>query len=199
MKKSLSKTISCIRFLMLDEDCERMSKSHLVGYLGELLVKAKLEDEGFDVNHRGKQSSFDLQYGENKIDVKTSTMKNEDSFLTSAYWGWALDRNKHSGRLGACTHFICVALTESFKVEAFYIIKMKYLKRFRSFGGQFNKVNRAFRIPCAKTRSLEKLISPRLKLKKRRKVISFYQNCLDLLKTGKIIKVLPSGKLSRYM
>jgi hypothetical protein len=86
-------TIELIKKLILDLNCSRMNLSNVKGFLGELLVKKKLESEGVPVTHRGNQSGHDLEVvyeGEVfKIDVKYSNLKSE--YHRNCYnWGWAL-------------------------------------------------------------------------------------------------------------
>ena len=86
-------TIDLLKAVIKDPNCRKMNKSTVVGYLGELLVKEKLESEGFSVTHRGNQSRDDLQYEKQGtaviVDVKCSLCK-WDFSKEVANWGWAL-------------------------------------------------------------------------------------------------------------
>ena len=70
----ISKSIKLLQRVIRDSNCGRMNLSTVKGYLGELLVKNKLEQEGFKVDHAGNQSGYDLRIGGAKIDVKFSTL-----------------------------------------------------------------------------------------------------------------------------
>jgi hypothetical protein len=126
--------------------------STVKGFYGELLVKAKLEDEGISVRHKGNQSGHDLEFelsGRNvRIDVKTSTLKSElgKKFSTVWYWGWALDSDNKKRNI-SCDQFICVALDKNFNVNAYYIIKAEYIRKkmFPRVGfPQFKNVSQGF-------------------------------------------------------
>src|SRR5664279_3675414 len=100
-----------------------MNLSTVRGFIGELLVKKRLHDDGIpDVEHLGKAKAVDLRFPANgqqiTIDVKTSMLKAE--FGGSARnWGWALTRGD---KTPSVTHFVCVALSESLDVERLFVI-----------------------------------------------------------------------------
>ena len=142
---STASTISLVRRVMKDPNCERMNMSTIKGFLGELIVKERLEDAGFEVWHRGNQSGYDLSVWvddqEFKIDVKTSTLKNELS-CGRPHWGWALLHSNKKKAISA-THFVCVGLDENFEARRFIIIPSEWAGKFPSGIGQFNRVKHA--------------------------------------------------------
>mgnify|MGYP006179999811 CR=1 FL=1 len=73
----MKNTIENLQKLLLDDNCSRMNKSTIKGYLGELYVKGKLEAElDGEVKHLGNQSGYDLEIDSNiLIDEKFSTIK----------------------------------------------------------------------------------------------------------------------------
>jgi UDP-N-acetylglucosamine transferase subunit ALG13 len=86
---TITKTIDLLRKVILDGNCERMNKSTVIGFLGELIVKEQLEKAGIIVEHCGNQTGYDLSIGEGngiKIDVKTSRLKDEFS-CGCKHWG----------------------------------------------------------------------------------------------------------------
>ena len=142
---STANTISLLRKVIKDPNCERMNMSTIKGFLGELIVKERLEDAGFEVYHRGNQSGYDLSFWvddqEFKIDVKTSTLKDELS-CDRLHWGWALVHSNKKNAVSA-THFICVGLDENFEARRFIIIPSEWAAKFPEGIGQFNKVKHA--------------------------------------------------------
>jgi hypothetical protein len=137
-------TISLLKQVISDENCARMNLSMVKGYLGELLVKAKLESEGLVVKHLGNQSGYDLLSGNFKIDVKFSALKNEVGG-SGAYWGWALlHQNKKRGI--SCSHAVCVAVDGNYAVNSYYVIPESNFGYFPCGVGQFSKVKHAFLI-----------------------------------------------------
>jgi len=50
---TLDATIELLKEVICDEHCERMNKSGVKGYLGELIVFQKLQNEGFEPEHLG--------------------------------------------------------------------------------------------------------------------------------------------------
>lgn len=59
---SITNTISLLRKIIFDTNCDRMNKSTIKGFLGELIVKERLEEVGFEVKHQGNQSGYDLSF-----------------------------------------------------------------------------------------------------------------------------------------
>ncbi len=139
-------TIELFKKLILDPNCSRMNQSTVKGYLGELLVKAKLESEGSAVEHLGNQSGYDLQFtykGEVfKIDVKFSTLKCE-YHPQQNNWGWALV-HQNKKRPISCTHFVCVAVDHELEVVGYYVISLSQVELFMSGVGQFGGVKHGF-------------------------------------------------------
>lgn len=182
--KNIRKTIKKLQAIIADPNCARMNKSNVIGYLGELIVKSKLEEEGLQVDHKGNHSNYDLEVeikGEIvKIDVKTSTLKDENKQGVK-YWGWSL-LTKGKKRDLTCTHFICLGLNEKLEVENYYIVKKDDLKHFPEGVGQFKNIQAGFRIFPAKPKEIknttwkdfhdlsEKLLKNKIILKKRENV-----------------------------
>ena len=139
--------------------CERLSKSSVVGFLGELLVKKTLHDEGMgkeNIVHRGNQSGIDLEckFSGNGpsigIDVKTSTQKHE--FLKTdgnfRNWGWALmTKTKKENKL--LTHFVCVGLDDGLDAKTIYVVPSSALEDFKIENGisQFRNVTHGLLLP----------------------------------------------------
>lgn len=142
---STATTILRLRKVIKDPNCKRMNMATIKGFLGELIVKERLEDAGFEVYHQGNQSGYDLYFSEQdqefKIDVKTSTLKNELS-CSRDHWGWALIHSNKQNLISA-THFICVGLDQSLVARQFIIIPARLVKKFPKGIGQFNKVEHA--------------------------------------------------------
>ena len=88
----IEETIHSFQKIIVDEHCVRMNKSFFIGFLGELIVKERLQKLGIEVEHQGNQTGYDLTIiadSRIKIDVKTSRLKDEYSWGCS-HWGWAL-------------------------------------------------------------------------------------------------------------
>lgn len=77
--KNLKNTIELLKEVIRDENCSRMNKSGVKGYLGELIVLQKLQYEGLKPEHFGNQSGIDIIVNNVKIDVKTSTLKDDEN------------------------------------------------------------------------------------------------------------------------
>jgi len=141
---AILKTIKLLRRVLKDENCRRMNRSTVIGFLGELLIKEKLEYEGCgNLEFLGNQSGYDLRNGNIKIDVKCSTLKNEIKKGFGKYWGWALVTESKKRHI-SCTHFICVALDDDYQVAAYYVISSKDVTGFHSGVGQFGGVKHGF-------------------------------------------------------
>lgn len=142
---SIEETIGRLKSVITDPNCSKMNKSTVKGYLGELLVKAKLEAEGLEVTHFGNQSGYDLEYGRQnhsfKIDVKYSEPKCDfEKHVTN--WGWALQHENKKKPI-SCTHFVCLAVDQKLECLAYYVVSRQCLEHFgRPFSGRFKKVNR---------------------------------------------------------
>lgn len=177
-KNSIIRTIENIKDIIRDENCLRMNKSNIKGYLGELFVKKKLEDEGLVVVHKGNQSGYDLELsGGIKIDVKASTIKGSKRFPD---WAWAL-RIKSLDKV-KFTHLICVALDQNYDVSKYCIIKVEDLEMFPSASGRFNSVKRSFSL------MLDGINYP---------AIEYFQKCERLINDGKV-KVINSNDILSY-
>jgi hypothetical protein len=141
---SIEETISRLKSVITDPNCSQMNRSTVKGYLGELLVKAKLEEEGLAVTHLGNQSGFDLECRglkrPLKIDVKYSEPKHDfEKGVTN--WGWAL-QHEHKRKPISCTHFVCLAVDHELERLAYYVVNRQCLEHFgRPFSGRFKKVN----------------------------------------------------------
>jgi hypothetical protein len=124
---TLSDTINLLKDVIRDENCERMNKSGVKGYLGELIVLQKLQDEEFKPEHLENQSGVDIIVNNFSIDVKTSTLK-DDGFGTDV-WGWALLRKGKKIENDAA---ICVALDKKLNVAGYFCIYGKNMESFNS-------------------------------------------------------------------
>jgi hypothetical protein len=185
---SIANTISLLRKVIKDPNCERMNMSTIKGFLGELIVKERLEDSGFEVCHRGNQSGYDLSFWvgdrELKIDVKTSTLKDELS-CGRLHWGWALVHS-NKGKAVSATHFVCVGLNENFEERRFIIIPSAWAAKFPEGIGQFNKVKHAL---CA----FQRAYTPENLTPEKRAYIVKCQRCLK----HRPIKQLSKGQSFR--
>src|SRR5438067_1175751 len=56
LMNEINDTVNLLKRIILDPNCTKMNLSTVKGYLGELLVKAKLEREGMTVEQHGNQS-----------------------------------------------------------------------------------------------------------------------------------------------
>src|SRR5574341_311525 len=145
--KSSKCTIELLKRIIRDKNCQgHMNLSTVKGYLGELLVKNRLEHEGLIVQHHGNQSGFDLQCeyrGETfKLDVKFSMPKYEyDS--SHVNWGWALV-HQHKQRNLSCTHMVCVAVDENLNVHKVYVIPVANIQDFPPSVGKFSRIKHGF-------------------------------------------------------
>ncbi len=195
--KSIQSTIKLLKNILRDDNCDRMNHSVIVGYLGELLVKSKLEKElnkkGVQIIHKGNQSGYDLAIDGRsiEIDVKTSTLKDEVKDFPP-YWGWAL-KHANKTRPISCSHFVCIALNSNFKPRSFYVIKAKHVKYFSSGFAQFRNVERSFIIM---PRENERKISTSNKIAKVRKALAISKK---LLNRGVAVQVNQNGNLSRKL
>lgn len=136
-------TIDRLKDVIRDPNCASMNLGTVKGFLGELLVKEKLADEGVSINHKGNQSGFDLEFKDVKIDVKFSTLKEEFKHFPK-FWDCAL-KHKNKQKI-SCTHFVCVAVDENLELITFYVIKSRHLKRFPKYLGKFKNVEHGFAV-----------------------------------------------------
>ncbi len=134
---TITSTIELLRKIVLDKNCDHMNKSTVVGYLGELIVKNQLELCGFNVDHKGNQTGYDLliKNGDVKIDVKTSRLKIEFS-RDVRNWGWALVHSNKQKQISA-THFICLAFNDDLSINQMILIPADVAIKFPQGIGQF--------------------------------------------------------------
>ncbi|MBM4295324.1 MAG: hypothetical protein FJ126_10555 [Deltaproteobacteria bacterium] len=157
--------------------------STIKGYLGELIVKPKLLEEGLTTISLGNQSGYDLEYNDIKIDVKLSCLKNEFK-LDNNYWGWALKHQNKKKDIKA-THLICVALTETYDVNAFYVISANNINGFPQGIKQFSKVEHGFGVYLSDPSEI-----------KDEDIRLFFDNSMKLLHNNVfVIKVNETGSL----
>lgn len=150
---SIARTIRTLQAMAIDDNCKRMNKSTVIGFLGELLVRQKLQSEGVDVDHLGGQGGYDLSiWGDSvTIDVKTSRPQ-KFSGTDVVHWGWAL-KSKTKKRFITATHFVCVSLTKECKLREFHVIRASDLKEFPAAVGPFKGVEHTFHV-CRSTQKL---------------------------------------------
>jgi hypothetical protein len=86
MKRSLRESIELLKKMINDPMCERMNRSIVKGYLGELWIRFLLVESGENPVHRGNQSGYDLSFGTYRIDVKTSTLKRDVEAVELLNW-----------------------------------------------------------------------------------------------------------------
>jgi hypothetical protein len=179
-----------LKEVILDENCERMSKSIVTGYLGELITLNKLEEEEFKPEHFGKQFGFDIRIGNFKIDVKTSTLK-DDGFECDS-WGWALSREK-GGEEKEIKYdaAVCVALDENLNNAGFYCISSDNISKQNDNEPNFDSKNSRF---TNVLKRYQKFPFPPPSTSKQ-KVIDAYNVSEQLIKDGKVIKIEPNGNL----
>lgn len=184
--KKFKSTIKLLKKILNDPNCQRMNKAIVVGYLGELIIKNKLEKEGYKVTHRGNHGKYDLEFFKNevlyRIDVKTSTFKDEHKW-GHKYWGWPL---VISTKDLTCSHFVCLALDEKYNEKAMYIISQKKVKFFSKALGQFKSVKHGFGLFPGK---IPKILDKRW--------YKFMKKSKNLLDKGIIIKLTKGVKLSK--
>lgn len=175
--KNILLMIEGLKDILKNSESQFMNKSTVVGFLGELCVKQQLNAEGGLFVHRGNQSGVDLvnEKLKIKIDVKTSTIKDFDKPYPN--WGWALlSKSKPTA-----THYICVALDINFDVDAYYIIHSEDLELFPSPNDKrFKNLKYVLNIKKYDDTLLD---------------LSQYNQCVNLLKAGKVIKVSSEKRL----
>lgn len=184
---NVNDTIEVFKKLILDPNCSRMNQSTVKGYLGELLVKAKLESEGLAVEHLGNQSGYDLQFNYKgevfKVDVKFSALKCEYC-RGQNNWGWALV-HQNKKRPISCTHFVCVAVDHELEVIGYYVVSLNQIEQFLSGVGQFGGVKHGFIL------FEDESYVPN----KYDRFFQLYETSRQLLKAGAIIFVERNGSL----
>lgn len=176
---NIDNTIALLRQIIQDPFCMRMNLSNVKGYLGELLVKAMLEDEGCVVTQKGNQCGYDLEYlvhGDAiKIDVKFS------NGITN--WGWSVVPGSKKKPI-SCTHFVCVAVGNDFLVRKYYVISKTNHTLLPAATGRFNATHGFIVFP---DEYLPQSATPRYEL---------FSRCNDLLSDGKIVAVNPRQSIS---
>lgn len=164
-----------------------MNRSTVKGYLGELLVKERLEREGRNVLHLGNQSSVDLQFDYKgrtvSVDVKLSLLKQEFGPGIS-HWGWAL-QHENKKRAISATHFICVGCSETLEIDTLFIVRAGDVNAFPPGDGQFGKVKHGFVLPSGR-------ISPRAPVRAQ----EAFKKGLALLRTGQIVRLRKNQSIS---
>ena len=170
---NLSETIQRLVKTINDPNCARMNCSAVKGYLGELLIKKKLEDEGLNVKHHGNQSGFDLSFrhkgNDFSIDVKTSLLKNESNEPVN-YWGWALLHENKKKEIKA-THIVCLGCHQDCSPSFFIVIPIDIVPQFPNGMKQFSKVKHGLRIPEKRNHHKED---------------SFIRQCRSVMRANKI-------------
>ena len=170
----LSETIHRLAQIINDPNCARMNCSSVKGYLGELLIKKKFEDEGLIVKHHGNQSGYDLsfRYGDNdfRIDVKTSLLKNESKRTSNYYWGWALLHENKKKKIKA-THIVCLGCHRDYSPSFFIVIPFDKVAKFPNGMKQFSKVKHGLMISKTRNKQMED---------------SFIRQCQSIMRANKI-------------
>jgi len=145
--------ITLLREVAVRPEFQQMNRSTVKGYLGELLLKKHLEDQGMHVRHLGNQSGYDLlaTFGTEqfRIDVKMSLPKDEFRW-GSEYWGWAL-RHESKKRKVSASHLVCIGCTTHLELASIFVIAADDVEKFPPGEGQFAKVLNGFVAPCGKT------------------------------------------------
>ena len=189
--ENISKTIDALRKIIKDKNCKRMNLSNVKGYLGELIIFQKLQEEGMKVEQRGNQSGYDIEMPEKniKIDVKFSILNNQFKHLPN-FWGWALKQNNQ--KKVSCTHFILVAVdNDSLLPKNFYIINAKHLSRFPESGiSQFKNVKHGF-VYLERQDSINKILD--------KKINQYFLKSRHAIKKGYVIRTPVNSVLSKYL
>jgi hypothetical protein len=148
---SIAETIALLRAVVLSPDCAKMNLSTVKGYMGELLVKERLEAElgTGQVEHFGNQHGHDLQFTHRgktiKVDVKTSTAKDERHWGFH-YWSWALLNDTKKKDISA-THFICAGLNGGLELQGLFVVATSDLSHFPRDTGQFRNNKHVLFLP----------------------------------------------------
>jgi hypothetical protein len=148
---SIESAIELLRKVITLNEFERMNRSTVKGFIGELLVKAWLKREGIDAEHLGNQSGYDLEFNYAgrpfRIDVKMSMPKDEFGWGFDC-WGWAL---KHANRKKSisATHLICIGCDHKANIEEAYVVPAETIELFPAGFRQFSKIQHGFVVPCA--------------------------------------------------
>jgi hypothetical protein len=180
---TLNDTIELLTKVIRDENCARMNKSVVKGYLGELNVLQKLQSDGYKPEHLGNQSGYDILLDKVKIDVKTSELKKDGS--DDDIWGWALLRKDKPIKYDAA---VCVALDKKLDVDAYYCIFRQNVEKFESQDKRFTNVFYRFH---------KFLNTPDSNSSK--KLIEAYEQSEQFLKDGKVIAIAPDANLGEII
>lgn len=182
-----SSAVDLLRAVVLSPDCEKMNRSTVKGFLGELLVKERLESEGIKVEHLGNQNGIDLRFELGgrvvSVDVKMSMPKDEFKWGFE-YWGWALLHENKKKDIAA-THFICVGCSESLEVESLFVVRKSRLTEFPKGIRQFSKVTHGLVLQRG---TLPASIKP--------PEVDLYALSRQLLQGGTVVQVGPHQLLS---
>lgn len=114
-----------IKFKKIFDNINPIISRKLLGEIGEFYVLRELDRHGFDLEHKGGQSGYDI-YIKNinkRIEVKTSLLKNEGEYPNRnriKFWGWKVE-NKNQKKRNKFDYLVCVALDNSFLKPKFYI------------------------------------------------------------------------------
>lgn len=180
--------IALLREVIKSPDCDKMNRSTVKGFLGELLVKQRLEDEGQTVQHHGNQTGYDLRVSiegrEVLIDVKMSLPKEEYGWGFE-HWGWALLHDRKTKAANA-THYVCVGCSATLEVERLFVVQAASVAKFPQGIRQFSKVKHALVLPVAKT--LPSSISP--------PIVPLYTECQAHLSRRVVHEVSKNERLS---
>jgi hypothetical protein len=145
--------IALLRQVINSPDCEKMNRSTVKGFLGELLVKERFEREGAIVTHKGNQSGFDLVVRCSaailRIDVKMSLPKEEYGWGFPC-WGWALQHERKQKPITA-THFVCVGCSKALDIQRLFVVSAVHVDKFPQGIRQFSKVTNALVLPVSQT------------------------------------------------
>jgi hypothetical protein len=181
--RTLTDTIQLLKDVILDENCGRMNKSVVKGYLGELIVFQKLQNEGYEPKHFGNQSGVDISVRDFKIDVKTSALKNDGN--DDEIWGWALLRKDKPIKYDAA---VCVALDKNLDVDAYYCIFGSKVSDFKCQDKRFTHVlNRFHKYPQPPDPNSSK------------KLIDAYEQSEQYIKDGTVIAIGPIEKIGEIL
>jgi hypothetical protein len=176
--KTIKSGIRLLKQIANNPACQRMSRSTVIGYLGELWILYLLTLAQKEPKHHGKQSGFDIKALGHKIDVKTSTLKQENE-STPLHWGWALD-HENKKREPSCTKYLCVALDKDLEPSALYLIDKNNLKQFpKSPFGQFGGVKHSFSVP-ENAKSLKGSL---------RQYLEYSEKCKKCIGNGLVVKM----------
>lgn len=176
--------IELLREVATHPDCAKMNRSTVKGFLGELLVKQRLEQEGVKVAHLGNQKGYDLEFTHQgvavRVDVKVSLPKDEFRWGFD-YWGWALQ--PASKKTISATHFVCVGCTDALEVDALFVVRKEDVQKFPAGERQFKGVLHGLILPVDAQQAGPTTPS------------MAFDSSQRLLRSGVVRKVAPTGSL----